>query len=184
MVPVLVGGAIVIGVFAWLSAGENKARQEFEHSQERLKSQLKDMNRDLKRAKHYANESLRFEKHIALYYASIAQANSQYKDYEAQKHLVKLVKAKRVELGTKIGELKALKQTLKGKERQKVVAELNMCYEWLEQIKAEQSRLYDKKADLLEQLRQINHNTHEIKCYLRKNCGKGGRNWYKQKFLS
>lgn len=184
MVPVLVGGAIVIGVLAWLSVCENKARQEFEHSQERLKSQLKDMNRDLKRARRYANESLRFEKHIALYYASIAQANSQYKDYEAQKHLVNLVKAKRVELGIKIGELKALKQMLKGGERRKVVAELNMCYEWLEQIKAELSRLYDKKADLLEQLRQINRNTHEIKCYLRKNCGKSGKIWYRQNFVS
>lgn len=86
MLPVvLIGGVVVLGVYAWLSASENKARQEFEDSQERFKTRLKEMRTQTAYARQVADESIRFQKYIALYQASIGNSKSYYQDYDHYK---------------------------------------------------------------------------------------------------
>lgn len=183
MLPVVIGGAVlVVGVLAWLSVGKNQARQDLEHSQTRLNNAIKKMSCEIRQARQWVNDSKNFEHHIALYQASVALSKSHYKDYALYKELVAIIKAKRDEFTTKIGELKQLKQMLIGQACQAVSAELNQYYIWLDEVKAELARLHDKKAELLAQIRQINHNTHAIKCILRDKCGHGGRVWYERRF--
>lgn len=182
MLPYVIGGAIVLGVFAWLSASENEARQEFEESQTRLKTRLKEMQQETAHARKMADESVRFQKYIALYQASVANGESYYKDYTYYKKLIKIIQDKRGEIGYEIGQLKALKNALKGKQRQAVANELSKYRNWFNEIKAELTRLYDKKSELLETLRQINQTKHELRNLIKNTCGRGGRIWYERRF--
>lgn len=182
MLPWIIGGAVALGVCAWLSLCENNARQELENTQHRAKTRLNAMSREMSHARTMADGSVRFEKYIALYGASIELSKSQHQDYQLYKKLVKTVKAKRDDIGQKIGELKAQRDIAKGKARQAVRDELAKMYDWLDEIKAELTRLHDKKAELLEMVRQTNQNTHELKLAIRDKCGRGGRRWYERRF--
>lgn len=183
MLPVvLIGGAVVLGVYAWLSASENKARQDFEDSQERFNTRLKEMQKETAYARQMADESVRFQKHIALYQASIGNSKSYYQDYDHYKKLVAIIKNKRNEIGNKIGQLKAMKLSAKGQQKQIIADELSKHYGWLDEIKAELTRLYDKKSELLATLRQINQTTHDLKMTIKNTCGRGGRMWYERRF--
>lgn len=97
--------------------------------------------------------------------------------------MVKTVKTKRDEIGQRIGELKAQRDTAKGEARQVICDELAELYIWLDETKLELDRLYPKKAELLEMLRQTNQNTRELKTTIRDKCGRGGRMWYERKQL-
>ena len=183
MLPLIIGGAVVLGAFAWVSSYENNARQEFESRQHNAKARLNEMSREMKAARKAANDSVRFQKYIVLYGASIEQSKSQYRDYEVYKRMVKTVKTKRDEIGQRIGELKAQRDTAKGEARQVIRDELAELYIWLDEAKLELDRLYPKKAELLEMLRQTNQNTRELKTTIRDKCGRGGRMWYERKQL-
>lgn len=182
MLQVLVGGAIVLGVFAWLSASENKARQEFEDSQFRLKTRLNEMQQQTTYARETADESLRFQTYIALYKKSVENSQSYYRDYDDHKMLVRTITNKRNEIGNKIGQLKAMKLSAKGQQKQIIADELSKHYGWLDEIKAELTRLYDKKSELLATLRQINQTTRDLKMTIKNTCGRGGRMWYERRF--
>lgn len=183
MLPVvLIGGVVALGVYAWLSASENKARQEFEESQERFNTRLKEMRKETAHARQMANESVRFQKYIALYQASIGNSKIYYQDYDHYKKLVVIIKNKCNEIGNKIGQLKAMKLSAKGQQKQVIAKELNVYYNWLAEAKMELARLYDKKSELLEILRQINQTTHDLKMTIKNTCGRGGRMWYERRF--
>lgn len=183
MLPVVIGGAILaVGVLAWLSAGENKARQSFERSQTKLNNAIQEMNHEIHHARKRANDSKNFECHIALYHASVAQSKSHYADYEVYKELVATVKAKKEDFGRQIGKFKRLVQLARGENKRLYRDELAKYYTWHNEAKTELGRLYAKKDELLAQVRQINRNTHAIKCILRDKCGRGGRVWYERKF--
>lgn len=184
MMPYIIGGAVVLGVFAWLSHSENEARQAFENSQARLKTRLNQMQQQTAHAYQVADESVRFDKYIALYKASVQNSKSFYKDYDNHKKLTRLVSNKRKAIGEQIGELKAMKKTAKGILKQEITNKLNDCYTFLKEVKKELSRLRSKKDEMLEILRQINNNTHHFKMTLKNSCGRGGRMWYERKFVN
>lgn len=184
MLPYVIGGAIALGVLAWLSSSENQARQEFEDSQARLKTRLYKTQQQITHARQMADENVRFQKYIALYQASVDMSKSYYQDYDNHKKLMATVKNKRNEIGNKIGQLKAMKLSVKGQQRQVIADELSKHYDWLNEIKAELNRLYDKKSELLQMVRQINQNTHNFKMTLKNSCGRGGRMWYERKFVN
>lgn len=180
MLPYLAIGA-GIALFAWLSSSENDARQDYEQKCQNLKSEKKSRDQQLKNLKKELKLSKRYQEYLALHHASVIASKQAYILYDKQKSLIALIDKKIGEFIIRINELKQLRKNSIGQQRQSYHDELQIVHQHLSQAIEEIKRLRAQKSKMLEDVRAINAQTHEIKMYIGQHCGEKGRLWLKNK---
>lgn len=176
MLPWLAVGVGVVAL-AWLSSSENNARKNYETSYQNLQSEAKERTKKLKKINKELNKNKKYHEHLVLHRASVIASKKAYKVYDEQKSLIALINQKIDGFKVQIGKLKTLRQNSTGKQKQVYANELQIVYDYLNQAKAELSRLHEQKKQMLDDLRTINAQAHDIKMYIGTKCGKQGRAW-------
>lgn len=177
----VVGAFIGVGVLAWLSYEEQMMCRHYNESVERFIHETK--QRQQQTADILKKNALKkdYYSHLTLYRASVTASNKLYQIYDNHKQLVKIFTTHKNALWDKICLLKEKRNQSTGNIKKQIIAELQSIYEKLHQIKDELNLLYNEKSKLLSQIRMVNQETHQIKLYIRDNCGVKGYNWYQRK---
>lgn len=178
MLPFLAIGA-GLTVLAWLSSSEHNARKNYEISYQNLQSETKERTKTLKKINKELNKDKIYREHLVLHRASVIASKKAYKVYDEQKSLIALINKKIERFKMQIDTLKALRQNSTGKQKQAYYDDLQLVYTYLNQAKAELSRLHEQKKQMLDDLRTINAQTRDIKLYIANKCGKKGQAWIK-----
>lgn len=177
----VVGAFIGVGVLAWLSYEEQMMCRHYNESVERFIHETK--QRQQQTADILKKNALKkdYYSHLTLYRASVTASNKLYQIYDKHKQLVKIFTTHKNTLWDKICLLKEKRNQSTGNIKKQIIAELQSIYEKLHQIKDKLNLLHNEKSKLLSQIRMVNQETHQIKLYIRDNCGVEGYNWYQRK---
>lgn len=180
MLPYLAIGA-GIALFAWLSSSENDARQEYEQKRQSLQSEKEAREKQLKNLNKELKLDQRYYEYVALHHASVHASEQAYALYDKQKSLIALMNTKIHEFVSRIDMLKKLRKENMGQQKQYYHDEMQVIYKYLSEAKVEKQKLYEQKSQMLENVRAINAQTHQLKLYIGKHCGEKGKKWLEQR---
>lgn len=180
MIPVLIGIGLVtsLGALALLSSEENEVRSDYEHNRHQLANETKQRTSNIQKLQREIKQAEDFYKHLALYRASIQSSKVTFDLYDSHKKIMDAIYYKIQYFRNKITELQLLHSQNTGEKRQQYHQELSSMHLHLSQANKEFAILKIKKEVLLNNLTEINHQTHVLKMYIAKYCGQQGQEWY------
>ena len=186
MLPII-GAAVIGGMAGVLIASfiedTAKERERYNRAVVEYEQNIQLLRRDIAAAKEAARRSIfsdGFKTLVGYHRASVQCAN---KSYKVKQYINNIIK----ETYDQINKVKRDMDNLYAKTKNKDIpySERQECYNTLSQLKIVKSYMYDRQNEqikerekLLEKVRAFNNETHDLKLFIRDNCGNGGRVWY------
>ncbi len=191
MLPLLIigAGALAVGsvaaaIYASLAADTNSAREAYNRATRAYYTDVEDLRRDVAQAKAEVYQSFDpFKLMHPLYRQSIATAD---KAYEAKTEINKIISTtnnRLQEMNIKMHEMWNSISSYSSKTEKKMIhQELKQLKAGKQILKQDIENAKNEREAFLDKVLQFNNETHNLKLFIRDNCGHGGRVWYERKF--
>lgn len=167
----IIGAVAVGGVLAWLSSEESSARDSYYQSTQRLTLESKQRRLQISHARQdYAQ--------VALHFASLQTASDCYDNYNHHKQMFDLFQQKCEAFAERIIAIKQLLPTTKSIAKKDLLAQLALLRQYNQEAKQAIAEVKALKIKFLDEVRLLNQQTHQLKYYIRDNCGVRGQHWY------
>lgn len=174
------GLAISVGVLALLGHEAESSHRQYSAACDRLQhdtqQQKKLIKQSLKQARHQSD----FYAKVALHHASMQVANQSYELYQHAKTVRQELYTQLRWSGEHIGQLKVARDAAVGAARQSYREALQRQYDLHAEIKQGIAAYDQQIAQQLDELRELNAHTAELKYDIRDHTGKFGREWYER----
>lgn len=174
----IIGAVAVGGVLAWLSSEESSARDSYYQSTQRLTLESKQRRLQIAHARQDYAQARDYHAQVALHFASLQTASACYDNYNHHKKMLDLFQQKREAFADRIITIKQLLPTTKGVAKKELLAELALLRQYHQEAKQAFTEVKELKMKFLDEVRLLNQQTHQLKCYIRDNCGVRGQDWY------
>lgn len=186
-IPFVLAGAVVIGGVALISNSfEEKtrvARKKYEDSIDLYYSNIENLKQQIEYEKSKVSWfNYNFSPLVELHYQSFLQANIAHNAFLQNKIIINEAHSDINEIKVKQNELYNLINTsqLDKNKRFELINELKQ-YKMLKNNLYENINNYKSSSYELSKTRDLfNQYTHNLKIYIRDNCGKGGKIWYEK----
>lgn len=174
------GVAIGMGVLALLSREAESSHRQYAAACDRLQRDTQHQKKLIKQSLRQAKQQSDFYAKIALHHASMQVANQSYALYQHAKTVRHELYEQLRWSGGQIGQLKAARDAVVGAARQSYRDALQRQYDLHAEIKQAIAAYDQQIAEQLEELRELNAHTAELKYDIRDHTGRFGREWYER----
>lgn len=178
----IIGLGVVIsaGVLALLGQEAESSHRQYSAACDRLQRDTQHQKTLIKQSLRQARHQADFYAKVALHHASMQVANQSYELYQHAKTVRQELYTQLRWSGEQIGRFKAARDTAVGAARQSYREALQRQYDLHAQIK-QAIAVYDQQiAQQLEELRELNAHTAQLKYDIRDHTGHFGREWYER----
>lgn len=189
MLPLLVAGTLVAGsvagaIYAYLASETNAAREAYNRASETYYSTVEELRKDIAKAKAEIHQSFDPFKLIhPLYRQSVATANKTYEAQTAIRNIIRVTRTQLKEMDSKMREMwESIPTFVCNSQREKIHMELKELKAGKQILKLDIQNSKNECDAFLQKVRLFNNETHDLKLFIRDNCGHGGRVWYERKF--
>lgn len=157
---------VCIGGLMILASEEDKAVREYETAIDKFEREKKKYIREIESIRNKSSLNIEFQKHIKLHFESFTWANEYYDKLTQGRNLLTKI----------LEEKKALNDLLeKGKlstsDLEKTRKSISDYENYIQVLKK-------KNIQASRSVKELNHQTHLLKLYIRDNFGSKGQNWY------
>jgi len=179
LIPVGIGLKII---YDMVSDDEKEARRRWEEKYEEAEEAIEYHQKNIEQHIRDANSCYEFHKLVDMHYSSVKVADNAYR-------LLKDSRQSLNGINKMLKKAKEERQVLQNRLRQaKIANDLEIIDDTIKQLKMiqdmeknlfeEKKKIYEQTSSFLQEVRRLNHQTHELKELIKSRCGQKGEKWY------
>lgn len=188
MLPIIVGGAVLAGtiaagLYAYFSVEANNARVKYNLEAERYYTTIEELRNEVKVKKIEALTAYNpFNLLIPIYIGSVKAGDMAHRAVQNLNSQIFFINYNINETKIEMANLYAsIPKEVFYSKRDKIHKNIGGLKFFKQTLYSERNTLFEEKNRFMLKREQFNNETHDLKIYIRDNCGKGGYLWYQHK---
>lgn len=178
MLNVILGGAVVWGLYKALSSERQTQHDRYQRKYRQVRRESEQHRRAIAERIQKNQAYADYRQAVAEHHAAAETGRQMYELYDCAKQTLAAL-IEHVDLcQQKIAELKQQRKALTGEAREQVHQMLEQQYQVSTQIRAAIVQYKTEKNQHLQELQQLNSETRRLKLYIRDQMGQPGREWF------